>query len=116
MKRGHGINERYAQDPIGSDESRGKNRERRKHKLDGPTLTPTESHIKNSLMRQFMRNPEGSADQDDAAYKASPAWCSECDGRRLAVIAGLCAACAATNPVLETPARLLGVDAETPRP
>lgn len=93
MKRGYGVGEKYAADPIGSNESRGKNRERRKHKLDGPTLTPTESHIKNNLMRQFMRNPEGSADRDDSAYKSSSAWCRGCDGKRLAVSNGYCDQC-----------------------
>jgi hypothetical protein len=115
VKRGYGVGEKFSQDPVGSDESRGKNRERRKHKLDGPTLTPTESHIKNSLMRQFMKNPEGSEGRDESAYKSASCWCSGCDGKRLVVVAGLCATCASNNPILETPARLLGVDAETPR-
>lgn len=94
MKRGHGINERYAEDPINSHEPRGKSSERRKHRLDGSTLTPTEQHIKNGLMRQFMRNPEGSAHRDERAYKESPVWCPNCDGRRMRA-AGLrcCEAC-----------------------
>lgn len=92
MKRGYDVGGRYSQDPVGSDESRGKNRERRKHKLDGPTLTPTEAHIKNSLMRQFMRNPEG--EPVGEAYKSASCWCAgPCGGRRLAITEGLCDSC-----------------------
>lgn len=94
MRRGHGLNERYAEDPINSHEPRGKSTERRKHRNDGPTLTPTEQHIKNSLMRQFMRNPEGSAHRDERAYKGSPVWCPDCNGRRMRDAPGVpCWAC-----------------------
>ncbi len=72
MKKGFGVGEKYSADPIGSDKPRGKNRERRKHKLDGPTLTPTESHIKNNLMRQFMKNAEGSVNSE--AYRNASCW------------------------------------------
>ena len=83
MKRGHEIGGKYREDPIGSDVPRGKSTERRKHRNDGPSWTPTESRIKNQLMRQFMRNPEGTAHASSEAYRASPAWCPYCEGRRL---------------------------------
>lgn len=50
---------KFREDPIHSNLPRGKNRERRKHRNDGPTLTPTEQHIKNGLMNQFRRTGEG---------------------------------------------------------
>lgn len=104
MRKGHGINEKYAENPIGSDEPRGKNRERRKHKLDGSSLTPTEAHIKNSLMRQFMRNPEGSEGRDESAYKSASCWCSgPCGGRRLAIRNGRCEGCAQAHEYLHGP-------------
>lgn len=40
----------------------------RKLGKDGNSLTPTEQHRKNTLMRQFMRNPEGTLNTE--AYKA----------------------------------------------
>jgi hypothetical protein len=46
-------------DPAGSEKPRGKNREQRKSGRDGTTWTPTEQHIRNGLMKQFMKNPEG---------------------------------------------------------
>lgn len=69
--KGYGINERYSQDPIGSNEPRGKSRERRKHREDGNTLTPTEQHIKNSCMKQFC-SLEGSTNSE--AYRAASCW------------------------------------------
>jgi hypothetical protein len=60
-------------DPPGSEAPRGKNRERRKGRYDGNTWTPTEQHIKNGLMRQFMKNPEGSTNSE--AYRNSSIWC-----------------------------------------
>lgn len=83
MSDGNEIGGRFKENPIGSDAPRGKNRERRKHKLDGPTLTPTERHIKNNLMRQFMRTGEGSGGRS-AAYINSPVWCTDC-ARRMKV-------------------------------
>lgn len=59
MSRGHEIGGKYREDPVGSEAPRGKNREQRKHRNDGPSWTPTEQHIKNNLMRQFMRTGEG---------------------------------------------------------
>ena len=60
MASGYEYGGRYSQDPIGSQKSRGKSRSQRKHRNDGPSWTPTEQHRRNELMRQFMRNPEGS--------------------------------------------------------
>lgn len=81
MKRGWGLGEKHRDDPIGSDAPRGKNLEQRKHSRDGNTLTPTEQHIKNGLMRQFMVNPEGGGVGNSGAYRSSPVWC-DC-GRRM---------------------------------
>ncbi len=80
MRKGWELEGKHREDPIGSDASRGKNRERRKHRKDGPTLTPTEQHKKNVLMRQFMRTGEGPGGNTEA-YRSSSAWCG-C-GRRL---------------------------------
>lgn len=99
MKRGYDVGGKYSQDPIGSDQPRGKDTSRRKHRND-PGWTPTELHQRNALMRQFMKNPEG--EQVGEAYKASPAWCRGCDGRRLAMSDGLCGSCCRSrsdNPV-----------------
>ncbi len=57
-KRGYEVGGKFSQDPIGSERSRGKSRSQRKHRND-PGWTPTELHVKNQLMRQFMKNPEG---------------------------------------------------------
>lgn len=59
-------------DPIGSEKPRGKSAYQRKSGRD-PGLTPTEQHQKNVLMRQFMRNPEGT--QNTSAYKEAECWC-----------------------------------------
>ncbi len=137
VKSGWGVNERYAADPIGSNEPRGKDTSQRKHRNDGG-WTPTEERQREQMLRQFMRNPEGTANRDESAYKTASCWCSGCDGRRLAVASGLCLNCASDylkavyagsserivanlwpgidangSPV---EGRLLGVDAETPRP
>lgn len=77
-------------DPIGAEAPRGKSRYQRKSGRD-PGLTPTEVHQKNLLMRQFMKNPEGTINSE--AYKTSAVWCRGCDGRRLAVLDGLCSSC-----------------------
>ncbi len=50
---------KFREDPINSNVPRGKNREQRKHRNDGPSWTPTEQHIKNNLMQQFRRTGEG---------------------------------------------------------
>lgn len=93
--KGRDLGGKYRDDPIGSEEPRGKSLERRKHRNDGNTLTPTEQHIKNSCMRQFMKNPEGTESANTKSYKASPAWCRGCDGRRLATSDdGFCMSCA----------------------
>lgn len=92
MSDGHEMGGRFQEDPVGSDSPRGKNRERRKHRNDGNTLTPTEHHIKGRLMRQFMTNPEGPGGRSEA-YVNSPVWCSGCNGRRMAVSDGLCGGC-----------------------
>jgi hypothetical protein len=108
MKRGYGVGDKFSQDPVGSDESRGKNRERRKHKLDGPTLTPTEQHIRDGLMRQFMRNPEG--EPNGEAYKNASCWC-EC-GRGLKAESGFCSRCEANGEawMAENYRRLYGAE------
>jgi hypothetical protein len=61
-------------DPQGSEKPRGKDRSERRGRFD-PGWTPTETHIRNGLMRQFMRNPEGSPSSE--AYRNSSVWC-EC--------------------------------------
>ncbi len=88
------IGGKWRENPVHADESRGKNRERRKHREDGPTLTPTEAHIKGQLMRQFMKNPEGTSLADTNAYKSSPAWCRTLMCKHLATKDGLCDDCA----------------------
>lgn len=96
-KKGYGIGERHSQDPIGSDAPRGKDTSKRKHRND-PGWTPTEEKLRNQAMRQFMRNPEGSANRDESAYKASTVWCRGCDGKRMisVVSLSLCDSCAET--------------------
>lgn len=59
-------------DPLGSERPRGKDRSERRSRFD-PGFTPTEQHIKNGLMRQFMKNPEGSTNSE--AYRNSSIWC-----------------------------------------
>lgn len=71
MTTGFEYGGRYKDDPIGSDKPRGKNREQRKHRNDGATLTPTEQHIKNNLMKQFCRM-EGSTNSE--AYRNASCW------------------------------------------
>ena len=101
-KKGYGYGSKYANDPIGSDAPRGKNRELRKHAMDGNTMTPTESHIKNNLMRQFMRNPEGTAQSNTEAYKNSPAWCPRCERRLRADDSEHCGPCGMTVKIRQT--------------
>jgi hypothetical protein len=81
MKRGYELGGKFANDPVGSDVGRGKNRELRKSSRDGNSLTPTEQHKKNELMRQFMRTGEGGGGGNKEAYVNSPVWC-DC-GRRM---------------------------------
>lgn len=59
MKKGWGVGEKFANDPIGSDAPRGKDCSARKSSRDGPTLTGSEQRLKNSLMQQFRRTGEG---------------------------------------------------------
>ena len=54
----HDIGGKYRENPAGPDK-RGKARSQRKHREDGPTLTPTESRTKDRLMNQFRRTGEG---------------------------------------------------------
>lgn len=58
-------------DPVGSEAPRGKSRFQRKSGRD-PGFTPTEHHQKAQLMRQFMRNPEGSPNTE--AYRNASCW------------------------------------------
>jgi len=90
--RGYGIGERFSADPIGSHEPRGKDTSQRKHRND-PGWTPTESKLREQSLRQFMKNPSGSANRDETLYKSASCWCTGCDGRRLAVKDGLCGGC-----------------------
>jgi hypothetical protein len=69
---------RHPEDPIGSETPRGKASFRRKSGRE-TGLTPSEQHHKNQLMRQFMRNPEGTV--NPVAYTSSAVWC--CCGRGL---------------------------------
>lgn len=92
MRKGWDVGGRFREDPINSHEPRGKNREERRHRND-PGLTPTETHIKQNLMRQFMKNPEGGGTGNSGAYRASSAWCAGCGGKRLASMEGLCDGC-----------------------
>ena len=80
-------------DPVGSGNPRGKARSQRKHRND-PGWTPTESRKRDNLMKQFckLEGPSGNSE----AYQASPAWCSGCNGRRLAVREGQCDNCWST--------------------
>jgi hypothetical protein len=92
VKKGYEVNGRYSQDPIGSDKPRGKNRSMRKHRNDAG-LTPTETHRKAQLMRQFLAldGPKGAS----LEYINSPIWCPSCSGRRMRLEAGgLCEYCA----------------------
>lgn len=77
-------------DPIGSEKPRGKARNERRGRND-PGFTPSEHRKRDVLMKQFCRleGPSGNSE----AYQASPAWCSGCNGRRLAVLDGLCESC-----------------------
>lgn len=72
--KGYGVGDRYSADPVGSHVPRGKARSQRKASRDGPTLTPTEQHRKNNLMRQFMVNPEGGGTGNSEAYRAASCW------------------------------------------
>lgn len=95
MRKGWGVGQRYAEDPIGSDAPRGKNREERRHRND-PGLTPTEQHIKNRLMNQFRRTGEGPGGNSEA-YRVSPAWCG-CGRHFKAEGQWQCDRCLATYP------------------
>jgi hypothetical protein len=59
-------------DPQGSEKPRGKDRSERRGRFD-PGWTPTETHIRNGLMKQFCKNPEGSPNSE--AYRNSEIWC-----------------------------------------
>ena len=75
MKR----NDRHNGDPsfIGK---RGKSASMRKGRYDG-SYTPTEQRTKDRLMRQFIRNGDGSGSGNTYEYVTSPVWCEEpgCD-------------------------------------
>ena len=71
--KGYGVGERYSADPIGSNESRGKDTSKRLHRND-PGWTGTEVKLRNEAMRQFMRNPEGTAHADSSAYRNASCW------------------------------------------
>lgn len=78
-------------DPVGSEAPRGKSCGKRMGRYDG-SFTPTEQRVKDELMRQFMRNPEG--EPPSAAYVNAPCWCA-CG--RLKSVGDLCARCAAVE-------------------
>ena len=66
MKRGWGVNERHAADPINSHKPRGKARNQRKAAKDGPSWTGTELKKREAFLRQFMRNKEGAGGNTQA--------------------------------------------------
>lgn len=75
-------------DPVGADAPRGKSCAQRKGRYDG-SYTPTEQRVKDDLMRQFMRNPEG--EPPGAAYVNASCWCA-CG--KLKSVGDMCARCA----------------------
>jgi hypothetical protein len=89
VKKGFELGGKYSQDPIGS---QGKSLSQRKHRLDGPSWTPTESRQREQLMKQFCKL-EGQSG-NSSAYINSPVWCPGCNGKRLRAVArGLCERC-----------------------
>jgi hypothetical protein len=74
-------------DPQGSEST--KSLSQRKGRYDSG-WTPTETVIRNGLMRQFMKNPEGTT--NSAAYREAECWCA-C-GRLRAENSDKCARCA----------------------
>lgn len=68
MKKGWGINERHAADPINSHKPRGKARNQRKAAKDGPSWTPTEQKRREAFLKQFCKNKEGPGGNSEA-YK-----------------------------------------------
>lgn len=91
MKRGFELGGRFRENPIGSE---GKSVSQRKAARDGKTWTPTESRLRDKLMRQFVKGTLDGTKGNSAAYTGSPLWCRGCDGRRMAVEGGLCGDCA----------------------
>ena len=83
---------KHRSDPIGTQLEKGRSRfpMQRKEGRD-PGLTATEKTRKGQLMRQFMKNPEGSI--NSVAYKEASCWC-DC-GRGLRGESGLCVRCEA---------------------
>ena len=79
-------------DPIGSEAPRGKDCSEQRGRYD-PGWTGTELRMRNSLLRQFMKNPEGEPPSE--AYKNASCWCPGCDGKRLVADTerGLCSSC-----------------------
>ncbi len=91
-QKGYEYGGRYSQDPINSHHEKGRSRSLSQQKSGRDIgLTPSEKRQKAVLMRQFMKNPEGSTNSE--AYRNSAAWCKGCNGRRLAEAGGLCASC-----------------------
>lgn len=68
MKKGYGINERHAADPINSHRPRGKARSQRKAAKDGPSWTGTELKRRAEFLKQFCKNKEGPGG-NTSAYK-----------------------------------------------
>ena len=58
-------NDRANGDPAGSEKRRGKDRSERKSRYDG-SWTGTEQHVRDNLMRQFMRTGEGPGAPNEA--------------------------------------------------
>lgn len=87
-------------DPVGSEKPRGKDCSEQRGRYD-PGWTGTERRLKDQLMRQFMRNPEGEPPSE--AYKNASCWCPGCDGRRLVsdMARGLCTSCASNQIRME---------------
>jgi len=63
MGNGHELGGKYREDPINSHKDAGRSRglEAKKHSRDGASWTPTESRIRDGLMKQFCKLGEGSS-------------------------------------------------------
>ena len=71
MRRGYEIGGKHSSDPIGSDQARGKSSYQRKSGRDDSGLTPTETHQKAQLMKQFckLEGPSGNSEAYQTAWK-----------------------------------------------
>ena len=112
MRRGYEIGGKHSSDPIGSDKPRGKSSYQRKSGRDDSGLTPTETHQKAQLMRQFQKLESGLGNSEAFLAGYARAFenplCSKCEtpiGRERSSI-GFCGPCSpneATTASQETP-------------